>query len=390
MPGCVLTKESRVAYLASAISVDLDLTGIATAFVGPTFTSSLAEGGGRGRLGRAPRRRELPKEGRHGGRLGDPDRAPSSARIYRRQAGGALSSRADVEARRADPVPAANREKEERLMRAVVYDRYGPPDVLRLEDVERPIPKEVEVVGAAVNEFAVGDHVFGSSGFRFGAYAEFICMRESARIAHKPTGMSFEEAAAVCDGGLNALWCLRLADLRKGQRILIYGASGAIGTAGVQLAKYFGADVTAVCNTRNVETVRSLGADRVIDYTQEDFTKNGQTYDVIFDAVGKHSFRRCKGSLKRGGSYLATDGFQNLMLALWTSRIGDKKVLFKLPPRYTQKDVLFLKELIEAGRYRAVIDRCYPLEDVVDAARYVETEQKTGNVVLTINGGRAR
>ena len=445
MPGCVLTKESRVAYLASAISVDLDLTGIATAFVGPTFTSSLAEGGGRGRLGRAPRRRELPKEGRRGERLGHPDRAPSSARIYQRQAGGALSSREDVEARRADPVPAANREKEERLMRAVVYDRYGPPDVLRLEDVERPIPKEdevlvkihatavtradcatreanrrsglavtllsrvisglrrpkqrilgselageVEAVGAAVNEFAVGDHVFGSSGFRFGAYAEFICMRESARIAHKPTGMSFEEAAAVCDGGLNALWCLRLADLRKGQRILIYGASGAIGTAGVQLAKYFGADVTAVCNTKNLELVTSLGADKVVDYTQEDFTKNGQTYDVIFDAVGKHSFRRCRGSLKLGGSYLATDGFQNLMLALWTSRIGDKKVLFSIPPRYTKKDVLFLKELIEAGRYRAVIDRCYPLEDVVDAARYVETEQKTGNVVLTINGGRAR
>ncbi len=314
-------------------------------------------------------------------------------------------------------------------MRAVVYDRYGPPDVLRLADVERPVPKEdevlvkihatavtradcatreanrrsglavtllsrvisgirrprqrilgselageVEAVGAAVSEFAVGDHVFGSSGFRFGAYAEF-------------TGMSFEEAAAVCDGGLNALWCLRLADLRKGQRILIYGASGAIGTAGVQLAKYFEADVTAVCNTKNVETVRSLGADRVIDYTQEDFTKNGQTYDVIFDAVGKHSFRRCRGSLKRGGSYLATDGFRNLMLALWTSRIGDKKVMFSIPPRYTKKDVLFLKELIEAGRYRAVIDRCYPLEDVVEAARYVETEQKTGNVVLTINGG---
>jgi NADPH:quinone reductase-like Zn-dependent oxidoreductase len=330
-------------------------------------------------------------------------------------------------------------------MRAVVYDRYGPPDVLRLEDVERPIPKEdevlvkihatavtradcatreanrrsglavtllsrvisglrrprqrilgselageVEAVGAAVSEFAVGDHVFGSSGFRFGAYAEFICMRESARIAHKPTGMSFEEAAAVCDGGLNALWCLRLADLRKGQRILIYGASGAIGTAGVQLAKYFEADVTAVCNTKNLETVRSLGADRVIDYTQEDFTKDGQTYDVIFDAVGKHSFRRCRGSLKRGGSYLATDGFQNLMLALWTSRVGDKKVMFSIPPRYTKKDVLFLKELIETGRYRAVIDRCYPLEDVVEASRYVETEQKTGNVVLTINGGRAR
>jgi NADPH:quinone reductase-like Zn-dependent oxidoreductase len=328
-------------------------------------------------------------------------------------------------------------------MKAVVYDRYGPPDVLRLAEVERPVPKEdevlvkihattvtrsdcatreanrrsglavmllsrlisglrrprqrilgtelageVEAVGAAVSEFAAGDHVFGSSGFRFGAHAEFICVRESARIAHKPTVMSFEEAAAVCDGGLNALWCLRLADLREGQRILIYGASGAIGTAGVQLARYFGADVTAVCSTKNLELVRSLGADRVIDYTQEDFTKNGQMYDVIFDAVGKQTFGRCRGSLKRGGSYLATDGLQNLILALWTSRIGDKKVMFKIPPRYTKQDVLFLKELIEAGKYRSVIDRCYPLEDVVEATRYVETEQKTGNVVLTVDGDR--
>jgi NADPH:quinone reductase-like Zn-dependent oxidoreductase len=325
-------------------------------------------------------------------------------------------------------------------MRAVVYDRYGPPDVLRLEEVERPVPKEdevlikihattvtradcatreanrrsgllvmlisrlisgirrpkqrilgielagnVEAVGAAVTEFVVGDHVFGTSGFRFGAQAEFICMQVSALLAHKPTGMSFEEAAAICDGALNALWCLRLADLRNGQRILIYGASGSIGTAGVQLARYFDADVTAVCSTKNLELVRSLGADRVIDYTQEDFTKNGQTYDVIFDAVGKHSFRRCRGSLNPGGSYLATDGLQNLMLALWTSRFGDKKVRFSIPPRYTKKDVLFLKELIEAGKYRAVIDRCYPLEEVIDATRYVETEQKVGNVVLTVS-----
>ncbi|HEX6480624.1 MAG TPA: NAD(P)-dependent alcohol dehydrogenase [Ktedonobacteraceae bacterium] len=330
-------------------------------------------------------------------------------------------------------------------MRAVVYDKYGPPDVLRLEDVERLAPRddevlikihatavtradcatreanrrsgllvmfisrlisglrrpkqrilgselagEVEAVGAAVTEFAVGDRVFGSTGFRFGAYAEFICVRESTLIAHMPIGMSFEEAAAVCDGGLNALWCLRLADLQRGRRVLIYGASGAIGTAGVQLSKYFGADVTAVCSTKNLELMRSLGADKVIDYTQEDFTKNGQTYDVIFDAVGKHSFRRCKGSLSRGGSYLATDGLQNLILALWTARIGDKKVMFSIPPRYTKQDVVFLKQLIEAGRFRPVIDRCYPLEDVVEAARYVETERKTGNVVLTINGGRTQ
>ncbi len=330
-------------------------------------------------------------------------------------------------------------------MKAVVYDRYGPPEVLRLEDVERPAPKEdevlvkiratavtrgdcatreanrrsglavsilsrlisgvrrprqpilgsefageVEAVGAAVSEFAVGDQVFGSTGFRFGAYAEFICVSESARMAPKPAGVSFEEAAPVCDGGLYALVPLRLADLQKGETILIYGASGAIGTAGVQLAKYFGADVTAVCTAKNLELMRSLGADRVIDYTKEDFTKNGETYDVIFDAVGKNSFSRCRDSLKRGGAYLATDGFQNLILALWTPRFGAKKVILQIPPRLTKKDVFFLKELIEAGRYRAVIDRVYPMEDVVEAARYVETEQKTGNVVLTVSGGRAR
>jgi NADPH:quinone reductase-like Zn-dependent oxidoreductase len=183
---------------------------------------------------------------------------------------------------------------------------------------------EVEAVGAAVSEFAIGDQVFGTTGLRFGTHAEFISVPESARIAHRPAGMSFEQAAAVCDGALNALWCLRGTNPRKGQRILIYGASGSIGTAGVQLARYFEADVTAVCNTRNLELVKSLGADRVIDYTQEDFLRNGETYDVIFDAIGKHSFRRCKGSLKRGGRYLATDGFRNLILAL-TTRIGDKR-----------------------------------------------------------------
>ena len=140
-----------------------------------------------------------------------------------------------------------------------------------------------------------------------------------------------------------------------------------------------------MCNTKNVELVRSLGADKVIDYTREDFTRNGQTYDVIFDAVGKHSFRRCKGSLNRGGFYLATDLWQNLVLAVWTSRIGDKRVVFPIPPRYTKKDVLFLKQLMEEGKYRAVIDRCYPLEQVADATRYVETQQKTGNVVLTVS-----
>jgi NADPH:quinone reductase-like Zn-dependent oxidoreductase len=330
----------------------------------------------------------------------------------------------------------ARLEKENTLMKAVVYDRYGPPEVLRLEEVARPVPKEDEVlvkvhaatvtrtdcgvragkpffirfffglrrpkqrilgtevageiqaVGAAVSEFAVGDYVFGSTkAFKSGAHAEFVCIQEDGPLAHKPAGMTFEEAAAVTDGAVLALMCLEAAHTRKGQRILVYGASGAIGTAGVQLAKYFEADVTAVCGTRNVELVKSLGADRIIDYKNEDFTKNGQTYDIIFDAVGKHSFSRCKGSLKRGGKYVATDGFQNLLLALWTSLIGDKKVLFPIPPHYTKKNVLLFKRLTEAGRYRAVIDRCYPLEDVVEAARYVETEQKTGNVVLTVAGG---
>ncbi len=317
-------------------------------------------------------------------------------------------------------------------MRAVVYDRYGPPEVLRLEDVEKPVPKEdevlvkihattvtrtdcgvraanpffarfftglrrprrrilgtefageIEAVGTAVGEFAVGDHVFGASAWLFGAHAEFICMRESAPLAHMPTGMTFEEAAAVCDGAILALMGMRPADIRKGQTVLVYGASGSIGTAVVQLAKYFGADVTAVCSTKNIELVSSLGADRVIDYTREDFTKNGETYDVIVDAVGMLSFSRCRGSLKPGGIYNPSDGVQNIVLAPLTSRIGGKRVIFPIPPRYTKKDVLFLKELVETGRYRAVIDRCYRLEDVVDATRYVETKHKTGNVVLTI------
>ena len=320
------------------------------------------------------------------------------------------------------------------LMRAVVCDRYGPPDVLRLEDVARPVPKDDEVLirihattvnrsdcgvrqpepflarlftglvrprrrilgselageiaasGPAVTEFRAGDQVFGINAWRFGAHAEFVCMRESAALAPKPAGMSFEQAAAVCDGAMLALGCLRRADPRAGRTILVYGASGSIGTAAVQLARYFGAEVTAVCNTKNVETVRSLGADQVIDYTQDDFTRNGRTYDVIFDAVGKRSFRQCRGSLRPGGIYLATDHLQNLARAWWTSRIGDKKVVFPIPPRYTKKDVLFLKGLIEAGKYRAVIDRCYPLEQVVDATTYVASGQKTGNVVLTVGG----
>jgi NADPH:quinone reductase-like Zn-dependent oxidoreductase len=318
-------------------------------------------------------------------------------------------------------------------VRAVVYDRYGPPEVQRLEEVERPVPREdevlvkihattvtrtdcgiragkpffvrlifglrrpkqrilgtelageIEAIGAAVSKFAIGDHVFGSTeAFKSGSHAEFVCVREIGPLAHKPAAMTFEEAAAVTDGAVLALMCLESVHPQSGQAILVYGASGAIGTAGVQLAKHFGADVTAVCSTKNLELARSLGADTVIDYTQEDFTRSGRTYDVIFDAVGKQSFSRCKGSLKPGGAYVATDGLGNIFLALWTSRIGDKKVLFPIPPHYTKETVLLIKELIEAGKFRAVIDRCYPLEEVVEATRYVETEQKTGNVVLTI------
>jgi NADPH:quinone reductase-like Zn-dependent oxidoreductase len=317
-------------------------------------------------------------------------------------------------------------------VRAVVYDRYGPPEVLRLQEVERPEPferqvlvrvhattvnrtdsglrsaelpisrfvtglrkpknrilgmefaGEVETIGPAVTEFKVGDQVFGVTGS--GAHAEFVCVREAGPLAHKPANMSFEEAAAVCDGAALALACLRQADVTAGRIILIYGASGSVGTAAVQLARHFGARVTAVTSTKHVELVRSLGADDVIDYTKEDFTKNGETYDVIFDAVGKHSFRRSRGALKPNGTYLETDlGFMwhVPLLLLATRWIGKKKVKLGIT-QYSKEDVLFLKELIEAGKYRAVIDRRYPLEAVIEATQYVETGQKTGNVVLTV------
>ena len=316
-------------------------------------------------------------------------------------------------------------------MRAAVHDRYGPPEVLRIEDVERPVPNDDEVlvkvhattvnrtdthmraarpflwrfmlglrrpkrrilglefagevvaVGANVTEFEVGDRVFG---LRSGSHAEYICAREAGVLAHVPAGMAFEEAAAVCDGGTQALAPLVRAGVGEGTRLLVYGASGSCGTAAVQLAKrHLGAHVTAVCNTKNVELVRSLGADEVIDYLHEDFTKNGETYDVILDAVGKHSFLRSRRSLVPGGLFLATDGLHNFPLALITSRIGDRKVTFTIA-RPTKQDALLLKELVEAGKYRPVIDRTQPFEEVVEAHRYVDTLQKTGNVVLTLDG----
>ena len=317
-------------------------------------------------------------------------------------------------------------------MQAVVHDRYGPPDVLRLEEVDRPVPKHgevlvrvrattvtrsdcgwrsakpfitrfftglrrpkrrilgtefagvVEAIGEGVSEFRVGDAVFGAS--IYGAHAEFVRVRESGPITHMAPGATFEEAAAVSDGAILALNAMRPVSVGPGMKILVYGASGSIGTAGVQLAKHFRAEVTAVCDTKHVELVRSLGADEVIDYMKEDFRANGVRYDVIFDAVGKHRFTRCKESLKAGGVYLPTNGWRNFAMALWTRWSGDQKVRVAIPPRYKKEHVLLLKRLIEAGDYRAVIDRTYPLEEVVEATRYVETGQKTGNVVLTVDG----
>ncbi|MBI4884299.1 MAG: NAD(P)-dependent alcohol dehydrogenase [Actinobacteria bacterium] len=320
-------------------------------------------------------------------------------------------------------------------MRAVVHDKYGPPTVLRLEDVERPVPKdnqvlvkvhattvnrsdcgwrtgkpffarfftgvrrpkhrilggefagEIAAVGNSITEFKVGDRVFGDCGF--GTHAEFVCARQEGLLAHQPAGMTFAEAAAVCDGAIIANSCLTSVELRGGSRLVVYGASGSIGSAAVQLARLSGAEITAVCNTKNLELVKSLGADHVIDYTQEDFTKNGEQYDVIFDAVGKHSFRRCRRSLKSGGTYIETDlGFMwhaplLALLTRLTSLIGGKRVRFPLP-KYTKETVILLKELIETGKYRAVIDRSYSLDQIVEATTYVETGQKTGNVVITV------
>jgi NADPH:quinone reductase-like Zn-dependent oxidoreductase len=315
-------------------------------------------------------------------------------------------------------------------MKAVVNDRYGPPEVQRLEEAERPVPGDdqvlvrvhattvnrtdcgfraakpwfvrffaglrrpkqrilgmefagvVEAVGSAVTEFAPGDRVFGIKGA--GAHAEFVAVRESAAMTHMPEGMTFEEAAAVCDGACIALSCLGGEPLGKGVSILVNGASGSVGTAMVQLARHFGADVTAVCDTERLELARSLGADRVIDYTREDFTKNGETYDIVFDAVGKHSYRRARGSLKQGGVFVSTDGLSNALYTL-PAKIRDKRLRFGIA-KYRKDDVLFLKQLIEGGEFRAVIDRTYPLEDVVEATRYVEKGIKTGNVVLSVDG----
>ena len=325
-------------------------------------------------------------------------------------------------------------------MKAIVYDRYGPPEVLRLEEVARPTPGPgevlvkvhattvnrldvhtreanrksgltmtvlsraisglrgprrrilgtefagvVEAAGSGVTELSVGDRVFGSTGWRFGAHAEYLTIPATGHITTIPEGLDFEEAAAICDGALNALQCFKQADLRPGRTILIFGASGSIGTAGLQLAKHFGADITAVTSTKNLELVTSLGPNRVIDYSREDFTRNGKRYDVIFDAVGKLSFRRCRDSLEEAGVFLPTDGLGNLFLAILHSRSRGKRVAFQIPPRLPREDLLFMRGLVESGEFRPVIDRRYPLEEVIEASRYVETERKKGNVILLVH-----
>lgn len=319
-------------------------------------------------------------------------------------------------------------------MRAVVYTKYGPPDVLQLREVPKLAPKnnevliriyattvnrtdcgflrakpfivrffsgltrpkntilgnefagKVEATGKDVVSFSVGDKVFGYNDTDFGAHAEFMTMPEEGMLTSMPANMTYEEAAPSTEGGHYALNYVRKANVRSGQKVLINGATGAIGSAAVQLVKYYGAEVTAVCNTKNVKLVQSLGADEVIDYTKEDFTKSGQGYDFVLDAVGKSSFGACKKLLKPGGIYCSTDlGFlsQNPFLALWTSIFGSKKVMFPIP-KESKEDIVFLKELIEAGKYKPVVDRHFPLEQIVEAYKYVEKGQKTGNVVITV------
>ena len=322
-------------------------------------------------------------------------------------------------------------------MRAVLHERYGPPEVLRVAEVERPTPGEDEVlvrvrassvtrsdcglrdpsdyffarlfmgllrpkrtiagmefagvvedVGAGVTQFAAGDEVFGIKG---GANAEYVCVPETGPIARKPSGLGFEEAAGVVDGGLSALTLLPALGPIEGRHIVVYGAGGSIGTASVQVAKHLGARVTAVCGPEQVELMRSLGADEVVDYQREDWTRRG-TYDGVLDAVGKSSFRKARRSLKPGAAYVSADlGYMwHLPLLILPTRwLGSNKAKLGIV-HYRQEDLMRLRELIEAGGYRPVIDRTYPLDDVVEAARYVETRQKTGNVVLTLNGGDPR
>ncbi len=326
-------------------------------------------------------------------------------------------------------------------MKAIVFRKYGPPDVLQLQEVAKPIPKEnevlirikaatvttgdceirrfkiaflfwlpfrifmglrkprgtkilgmelageIEAVGKDVELFKKGDQVFAATGAGFSANAEYRCLSSRRTIAIKPANMTYEEAAAVPIGGLNALHFLRNGNIQGGQKVLIYGSSGSIGTFAVQIAKLFGAEVTAVSSPTSIELVKSLGADHVIDYTKEDFSENGETYDVIFDTIGKSPFSRSKKSLNNDGIYLlANPGLPDMVRGLWTSMTGSKKVKFGMAIEKAE-DLIYLRELIEAGKIKTVIDRTYPLEQTAEAHRYVETGQKQGNVVITVEQG---
>jgi NADPH:quinone reductase-like Zn-dependent oxidoreductase len=322
-------------------------------------------------------------------------------------------------------------------MKAVIYHEYGAPAVLQLEEVEKPVPQDNEVLiaihatsvsavdsifrkgkelsarfytglmrptkrvlgsefagvvaaaGKDADHFQVGDAVFGTTA-AFGAYAEYICLPEEGALAAKPTNLGFAEAAAVPGGALTALPFLRdTANIRRGQKVLINGASGSVGTYAVQLAKYFGAEVTGVCSSANVELVKSLGADKVIDYTKQDFTQNGERYDIIFDTAAKSSFSQCKDSLAQGGIFLAVKLSPGILWQMvWTSRFGSKRAKLALtglrPPSAQAQDLRFLKALVEDGTIRPVVDKCYPLAQIVEAHRYVDTGHKKGNVVITV------
>jgi NADPH:quinone reductase-like Zn-dependent oxidoreductase len=324
-------------------------------------------------------------------------------------------------------------------MKAILHTAYGPPEELQLKEVEKPVPKEnevlikihvttvttsdcnfrnltfvpklvelpmrlqfgfskpkyniigldlagdIEAVGANVTKFKKGDKVFGTPEPALGTYAEYICIPEDGVLTLKPESMTYEEAAAITNMANSALFFTRdLGNIQIGDKVLINGASGGIGTYAVQLAKYYGAEVTGVCSTKNLELAKSLGADHVIDYTKEDFTKNGQTYDVIFDAAAKSSFSACKDSLKEGGVYLHTLPQLNVILPmLWTSFIGSKKVKMGSAPAKVE-NLITLKELVEASNLKTVISRRYPLEQIAEAFRYVEGGHKTGNVIINV------